>query len=104
MVTLLEFEQAKSHLRVRHSFEDELIEGLCVQATGIVLDYLEATDNVELSPAVWEITTVPEPVKAAIKEVLANLYRHRGDEGEMAGPITPRVENVLRRYRRPALA
>lgn len=76
-------------------------------AEAIILDYLKLT-AAPGSPALWDETTVPELVRAAILLQLGELYRFRGDDGagatQTTGDLSPTITNLLRRYRDPALA
>lgn len=98
---LISIDDLKSELRITHSYEDERLDRLAVQATALVLDYLEANDMVTGSPPDWTDATVPLHVQSAILQAACNLYRHSGDAGEEDGPITKRVKNILERERTP---
>jgi hypothetical protein len=102
--TLIELEDLKEELRITHGLEDGRLEKIAYRATSIVLDYLEANDMVLVSPAEWEIATVPLHVQSAILQVAVNLYRHPGDEGGEDGPVTQRVKNSLERERTPVVS
>jgi hypothetical protein len=112
--SLITLEQAKLQLRITHGtteFDDDIVLKMD-QATAIVMDYLKRpTDQA------WEAGSPGSPgggspgddlsltiVQAAILEVLTNLFMHRGDDAANDGPITPRIESMLRRLRDPALA
>lgn len=90
LVTLIE---AKQHLRVLSSDEDDLITAQAEAASDIVTDYI---DRAEL---VWTADTVPPLVKAAVLLVLGSLFHER--EG---ATISDGVKSILRRYRDPALS
>jgi hypothetical protein len=106
-VALVTLDQAKVQLRVPDlSVEyDEDLSLKIEQATAIVVDYLERSEedwiagSPQASPADYEFPIV----QAAILEVLANLWRNRGDDGTAAGPMTPRVEQMLRGIKTPAM-
>lgn len=104
MDALITIDQLKSYARVDHDFEDLLLDDLCVRATEMVIDYLEANDKVLTSPVEWDLESLPQVVRTGMLEVGTNLYKHRGDKGTEDGPITKRVVNILARYRTPALA
>jgi hypothetical protein len=107
MAALISLEQAKIQCRIpadTTEYDDDLwlkIE----QATAVVIDYIKRPDHG------WVLGTQGSPeddpaftiVQAAILEVTNNLFQHRGDT-DVEGPITPRVESMLRRLRDPALA
>lgn len=99
MSHLLTVDRLKAALRISHDEEDEELNSKLTEAEALVMRYV--TDPG--SPA-WDEDTIPDPVKAAILEVAANLWRHRGDEGQAIGPITPRVVMMLDTYRNPPFA
>lgn len=98
---LVTFAEGKRHLREDEpstsppSELDLEIESKIEQATGVVLDYLKYPDVA----ANWDETTVPPAVKAATLVVLSNLFDHPEDDA-----ISMNVQNLLRRFRDPALA
>ncbi|MFC7399584.1 head-tail connector protein [Chelatococcus sp. GCM10030263] len=94
---LVSLETAKRHLNIDFTDRDADLDLKIEQASHIVVDYLKKPDNG------WTEETVPPLVQAAVLLVLADLYEHRGDDGK-SDPISPAVENILRRYRDPALA
>ena len=50
-------------------------------------------------------SAVPEPLRLAIRLLVANWFEHRGDEPDgSALPVPPRVGALLATYRRPRLA
>jgi hypothetical protein len=114
-MALVSLTQAKTQLRIDQDTTeyDEDIELKMEQASAIVLDYLKLDNSHD-----WEAGEVGSPgggspmddrqwfiVQCCVLEVLTNLFRFRGDDpsGD-AGPITPRIESMLRRFRDPALA
>ncbi|MCB1928283.1 MAG: head-tail connector protein [Rhodocyclaceae bacterium] len=85
---MIDLAAAKRHLRVDHTAEDAHITLLLAAATTLVLD--RAPD-------------ITGPVlDAAVLLVVADLFEHR--DATSANPLSPAVENLLRYYRRPALA
>lgn len=64
-----------------------------VQATDAIIDYIERPDHG------WTAETVPPVVKAAVLLMLSQLY-----DDAMNATITDAIKNLLRRYRKPALA
>lgn len=104
---LITLDQAKIQLRLPEDsieYDDDLSLKL-EQATALVVDYLEraeddwAAGSPMASPADFEFPIV----QAAILEVLTNLWRNRGDQADAPGPMTPRVEQMLRGLKAPAL-
>jgi hypothetical protein len=75
------------------------------QAQAIVLDYIG--DNAD---PLWDATTAPEIVKAAILLEFGELHRFRGDDAKDSeseqtdGFLSPRITNLLRRLHDPAMA
>lgn len=112
MAALISLDQAKTQIRLpltSTEYDDDL-ELKRVQASAIVMDYLEDYVDIEGSPA-WDETTDASTdaefaiVQAAVLEVMTNLWRFRGDdEKSIDGPLTPRVVNMLRGLRIPPLA
>lgn len=90
LVTLAE---AKTRLRLTDDddWHEPNVEMKMVQATDIVLNYIKRTDNV------WNETTAPPLVKAAILEVINNLFQD-------ADPLSVPVKNLLHGLRVPTLA
>lgn len=86
-------EEVKSHLRIQHDEEDDLITGFIVQAQAVAEDYcrVQFTD-----PA-------PEPVRLAVLLMVSHYYENR-DNPDRQVYITMRVafENLLYPYRDPA--
>lgn len=107
MASLISLDQAKLQCRlpIESTEYDEDLSLKVESATALVLDYLNRSEDDWLigSPAASPADTELPLVQAAILEVLANLWRHRGDEGTEDGPLTARVTNMLRGLRLPAL-
>ncbi len=111
---LVTLQQAKQHLRITSSDEDEDLERKLDHATAIVLDYIARSSDVDWTAtiAAWDEITAPMVVQAAILRVCANLYQFRGDDSdkdrdwssERDGYLAPDVTSLLRRYRDPVLA
>lgn len=110
-MSLITIAQAKAHLRID---TDSLIPSdaadadlllKMAQAESIILDYLKVPAT---SPELWDETTVPPLVQAAVLLQLGEIYRFRGDDVEAPahtiGDLSPVITNLLRRYRDPALA
>lgn len=109
MPALITIEQARRQamLNPDDPSRDDELEPLREEATAIVIDYIkrpahgwaESTDPAAGSPYDQDFVIVT----AAIKQVLTNLLRHRGDTDD-AGPLTERVKQMLHRLRDPAIA
>lgn len=103
----LEYAKRQCRIPADDSTFDAEIDAIRVEASAIVEDYL--TDYLATlgSPA-WDEDTDPatEPpfaiVQAAVGSVVANLWRHRGDD-DAPGPMTSRVEQMLRGLHVPPL-
>lgn len=114
-MSLVTLHQAKQHLRITSSDEDEDLERKLDHATAIVLDYISRSSDADWTAtiAAWDEITVPMVVQAAILRMCANLYQFRGDDSdkdrewwlsERDGYLAPDVTSLLRRYRDPVLA
>lgn len=110
-MSLITIDQAKAHLRIDtasgspvDAADADLLLKMAA-AEDIVLDYLKVPAS---SPPLWDETTVPPLVQAAVLMQLGELYRFRGDDVEAPahtpGDLSPVITNILRRYRDPALA
>lgn len=111
MATLISMAQARKQLRLTDDQVeyDEDVHMKRVQASALVLDYLEDYLVAFGSPAPdWDEDTDPEEdatfalVQAAALEVLTNLFHHRGDSNT-EGPMTDRVVQCLRGLKVPPL-
>jgi len=78
-------------------------------ATGIVLDYC-GPDPETLAARTWTETTAPDPVRAAILLVAAELWAHRGDAAPpelvtdaSLGQLSPPATRLLQRIREPVV-
>ena len=90
MITL---EQAKAHLRVDHTHEDDLIQRMIDAATYSVADYLDmAHEDMELLPP-------PAPVEAAILLRVADLYENREAVTDRSLCDSPTFARLLAPYR-----
>jgi len=104
---LVTLDQAKVQLRLpadSTEYDDDL-ELKIQHATSLVVDYLDRHEDdwVAGSPQGSPTDNEFPIVQAAILEVLTNIWRNRGDVGTEDGPLTKRVENMLRGQRVPAL-
>ncbi len=111
---LVTLHQAKQHLKITSSDEDEDLERKVDDATAIVLNYIgRSTDATWTATiAAWDESTVPGDVREAILRQCANLFQLRGDDSnkdrdwsnERGGYLSPDVTSLLWRYRDPVLA
>lgn len=97
-------QQAKDHLRIVTTDDDDDIDLKLSAASEIVMDYIKKKDVPEdwisdHSPITYDI---PFPIKAATLLVLSELFENR--EAQISLPISPSVEALLERFRDPALA
>lgn len=97
-MAVVTLDEAKTHLRIDHDAEDELIGTYLAAATQSAADFIHRpipwTDG-EGAPV-----EVPAPVKAAILLILGDLYAHR--EGRFVGTTpadNPAVQMLLWPYR-----
>ncbi len=78
------------------------------QAQAVVLDYVDGHEKVEGSPPIWTEETLPPSIQAGILEQLADLWRFRGDDETESsvedGYLSPRVKNLLHRWRTPVIS
>lgn len=98
-MNLVTRDQAKTHLRIDGVDSDIEIDDLILNASAIIMDYLKKEP-----PAEWNQPTegagVPGVVRAATLMVLGEIHKERESGGN---PISPAIENLLRRQRDPAL-
>lgn len=96
-------QQAKDHLRIVVTEDDDDIDLKLSQASEIVMDYIKKKEV----PADWiednsPITyAIPFVIQAATLRVISNLFEER--EGVVPA-ISPDVVSLLERFRDPALA
>lgn len=100
---LITLDQAKIHLEIEHDEFDDKIEEKIVEASSIVLDYIEADENA------WQTTDgaphdVPGVIQAAAKLVLGALMENREGNEKDPQPLSQAVKDLLHRYRTPAIA
>ena len=103
---LVTLEQAKEHLRIRHTEEDNQVQDKLDAAEDAVLDYLG------IETPEWDDSNVPPRVVAAILIVLEDLWRFRGGDEESFsamqraadGELPVRATRLLHRLRELALA
>ena len=93
------------HLRLGTPLSDEVETDLTAklqQASDAIVDYL----GPQVQP-VWDETSAPAIVQAAILLYLANLWEHRGDDGSPSDADAAcwlAIGRLLRRVRMPVLA
>jgi len=89
---ILTVEEVKTHLRIQHDDEDELISTLIVQAQAVAEDYCR----------VQFPDKAPEPVRLAGMLMVSHYYENR-DNPDRQMYVTMRVafENLLYPYRDP---
>jgi hypothetical protein len=97
MAALITLDEAKEHLRITTTAQDADIQQKADEASAIVIDYLKTEEA-------WDPTTVPLPVKAAVKLTLAHLWEHRGDDMASDEALWAALRRVLERFRDPTLA
>ena len=108
---LVSYADAKSHLRLPDDREQTAVEAKLQQATALVLTHIDQEEND------WTIGTDPAAdlpfaiVQAAILETLGDLWRFRGDDGDLrpedpaAGAyLRANVRRKLHPLRKPSLA
>lgn len=109
-MALITVEQAVAHLRPAGDYNPDDLQLKMVQAEALVLDYLKIDEDA-LEELAWDTDTDPAEdrgfaiAKAAILEVLTNLYFDRGDRDDPTdGPLTERVKRALSMRRDPSIA
>jgi Phage gp6-like head-tail connector protein len=99
---LVTLTQAKAHLRITLPPGDPGDADLQLkldQAEAIIRNYLKTRDD-----PLWDASTAPPMVGAAILLMLGRLYEQRGDNEEPDEKLWQAVERMLARLRDPALA
>lgn len=113
MAALVDFETAKTHLRVTDTDHDAEIQQKLDHASGIIVDRLMKSTHWAPIVAAWTVADAPLPVQAAILDMLGALYEHRGDDVALipsggAAPFDEAVwdgiERKIKRFTDPALA
>jgi hypothetical protein len=105
-VELIEFDEAKTHLRLTGTNVDADLSTKVAAASAIVLNYLKI--DFDASPFAWpwadEVDTpeeIPANVKAATLLVLGKIWWDREGAGD---PLSDAARSLLHRYRDPAMA
>jgi hypothetical protein len=110
MEDLVTLEQAKKHLRLSGSHEDDDLRMKLTQAQDIIIDYLDESRSTEWAAEMdaWTEETVPERVRGAILLQCAELVRFRGDDVDEPkrerGSLSPAIVAYLNRTRMPVIA
>jgi hypothetical protein len=103
MATLVTLEEAKRQLRITDTFHDAEVQAVVDDADAIIRRYLKKAND-----PLWNSTSVPFEIKAAVKLMIGHLYEHRGDEWGESNEADDRtwsaVGNLLVMWRDPALA
>ncbi len=92
MTAMIILDDAKLHLRVDFTDDDDLIENLIDTATAATADYLDDSELVLDS-------TAPAPVKAATLLMIADLYENREAQTERQLYVNQTYERLLNPYR-----
>lgn len=80
--------QAKKHIRVTHSLEDDMIQMYMDAADDWIANYLNTANFPNVSA-----------IKAAALLIIEDLYRNRGTTVEQAVVANPAVDKLLYPYR-----
>ena len=106
MTSLVSLDEAKDQVFSTQAEDNAALDRLAQMATGIVMDFVGVNDPVTGVGRTWDEATVPDPVKAAILELIANMWAHRGDEDApvSVNDLPPRIRGWLVRYRDPVVA
>lgn len=109
MADLVTLDQAKKHLRLTGSDDDDDLRLKLLAAQAIIVDYLTSTDeDWTATIAAWTDETVPEYVRASILLQFGELYRFRGDDIDQPvrdpGTLSPTIRALLARARTPVFS
>ncbi len=89
---MLTLDEAKLHLRVDTTADDDLIERLMAAATAAVGNHLD-------NPAITLDTTAPAPLKSAALMLVADLYENRTSQVERPLHSNATFNALLQPYR-----
>lgn len=106
-MTLISFEQARDHLQLTADLAPEVVEDLMTkmdQASALVLDRINTTEQWRTTSATWTELTVPRAVQTAMLLVLTHLYEHRGDDQSSDEALWRSVNNLISLHRDPVIA
>lgn len=93
MASLLNLEDAKTHLKITGNGSDDDVAEKAMQASAIIVDYIKKPDHT------WTDETVPYVIKAAICLMLTQLFMDRAN-----ATISKSIETLLERSRDPSFA
>jgi hypothetical protein len=102
---LVTLETAKLQLRITGTDYDADVELRRIQATNIILDFLQ-----DRADETWTETTVPDPVQQAILVMLTHLYERGANTTPAAGgtptdaDVWKAIERLLARFYTPAVS
>lgn len=102
MAALVAFDTAKTHLRVTDDDHDAEIQTKLDHASAVIVDYLG-----DRADPLWDDTSTPLHVQAAVLYLLGCVYEHRGDDlapDAVDEEAWAAVARLLARSRTPALA
>jgi hypothetical protein len=111
-VEIVTLAEAKQHLRITSDAENQDLGEKLADAHALVLDYVADSkgDAYQAEMLTWDDESAPRAVRAAILRQFGDLVRFRGNDDDPAEvrvdgtTISPRVRQLLRMYRDPALA
>lgn len=103
MAALVTLEQAKFHLRVVSTNEDDDIERKVEQASDLVLERCNSTSYWRGITATWDMDTVPRSVQAAILVLLAHLFENRGNDMKAHVEVWAAVDSLIRMQKDPVV-
>jgi len=97
---LVALDVAKLHLHVTDPARDAEVQTKLEHASDAIFKYVDTRAD-----PTWDATTAPPVVQAATLELLALLWRDRGDVDDDSDAKTWRhIETLLKQTRDPALA
>lgn len=98
-MALITLAEAKAHLGLE-GFDDRdaMVTQKMEEASAIVLKHIKATEPV------WDATSAPYDIKAAVKFVLYDLYYHPEGSNDDDAVLSRTVIDLLRSYRMPSIA
>jgi hypothetical protein len=111
-VEIVTLAQAKQHLKITSDEENQDLADKLADAHALVLDYVadSKSDDYVTEMLTWDDESAPRAVRAAILRQFGDLARFRGNDDDPSEQrvdgtvIAPRVRQLLRMYRDPALA
>jgi hypothetical protein len=100
---LITLEQAKWHLRVVSTNEDDDIYRKVEQASDLVLERCNSTSYWRGITTTWDSDTVPRSVQSAILVLLAHLYENRGQDMKAHAEVWAAVDSLIRMNKDPVI-